>query len=138
MKPTLNYFPRKIKLKAHFNTNKNNIQNNIDSNHDDENNEKQFYIKNKKSTWEPYNVHHTVNTFIEAFNNELNNQPDKNLKPRYNLTKSERKALEDLKKRTDIVITNVDRGGAVVIQDVKDYIKEANKQLNNRTYYQKM
>ena len=45
--------------------------------------------------------------------------------------------MENLKKRTDIVILNADKGGAVVIQDVKDYINEANKQLSNKTFYQK-
>ena len=29
------------------------------------------------------------------------------------------------------MITNPDKGGAIVIQDVKQYIKEAERQLNN-------
>ena len=51
--------------------------------------------------------------------------------PRDNLTKSERKALLNLQKRNDIIITKADKGGAVVILDIKDYIDEANRQLND-------
>ena len=35
----------------------------------------------------------------------------------------------------DIIITNTDKGGAVVIQDVKLHIKEAEKQLNYSESY---
>ena len=34
------------------------------------------------------------------------------------------KALQALKRRDDIVITDADKGGAVVILDIEDYIKE--------------
>ena len=37
----------------------------------------------------------------------------------------ERKVLPELKSRDDIAITGADKGGAVVILDVEDYIKEA-------------
>ena len=36
------------------------------------------------------------------------------------MTKDERKALQELSKRDDIVIAKADKGGAVVIVDVKD------------------
>ena len=41
------------------------------------------------------------------------------------LSEKEQKALEELKHREDIVISNADKGGTVVIFDVKDYIKES-------------
>ena len=37
--------------------------------------------------------------------------------------------------RDDIVICNADKGNAVVILDVEDYIKEANRQLGDTTFY---
>lgn len=43
----------------------------------------------------------------------------------------ESKGLEKLKHRQDIVMTNVDKGGEVVILDFKDYIKEFERQSNN-------
>ena len=56
--------------------------------------------------------------------------------PKYsNLTKGELKALEELKSRDDIVITKADKGGTVVIMDVKDYVKEAERQLNTKEHY---
>ena len=49
--------------------------------------------------------------------------------------KSEREALLILRKRIDIIITKADKGGAVVILDIKDSIGEANRQLNDTNNY---
>ena len=49
--------------------------------------------------------------------------------------KSEREALLILRKRIDIIITKADKGGAVVILDIKDSIDEANRQLNDTNNY---
>ena len=46
-----------------------------------------------------------------------------NLNNKQNLCVEEEKALGELKSRDDIVITEADKGGAVVILDVEDYIK---------------
>ena len=56
-------------------------------------------------------------------------------KPYNNLTKSERTSMKELNERDDIIIIKADKGGAVVIVDVKDYIKEAERQLNNTENY---
>ena len=40
--------------------------------------------------------------------------------------------------RTGIIITNTDRGGAVVIMNEKYYINEAHRQLNNKNHYKKI
>ena len=37
--------------------------------------------------------------------------------------------------RDEIIITNADKGGAVVIMDVKDYVEECERQLNNTGNY---
>ena len=37
--------------------------------------------------------------------------------------------------RDEIVITNADKGGAVVTMDVKDYVEEYERQLNNTGNY---
>ena len=49
--------------------------------------------------------------------------------------KSEQEALLILHKRIDIIITKADKGGAVVILDIKDSIDEANRQLNDTNNY---
>ena len=45
------------------------------------------------------------------------------------LSVKEPKALQELKSRDDTAITNADKGGAVVILHVEDYIKKAERQL---------
>ena len=51
-----------------------------------------------------------------------------------NLSEKKDKALE-LKEKDDIIVTNTDKGGAVVILDEKDHEKECKKQLNNTKNY---
>ena len=43
--------------------------------------------------------------------------------------------MQELSKREDIIITNVDKGVVVVIVSVKDYMKEAKRQPNNTKNY---
>ena len=62
-------------------------------------------------------------------------------RPRDNLKVEERKALNQLREKVlnrEIRISTADKGGAVVIQDVEDYIKEADRQLNNTLHYSKV
>ena len=58
--------------------------------------------------------------------------------PKSNLSKLEQTAIKQLQERDDIVITKADKGGATVIMDVNDYIKEAERQLNDTEYYKKL
>ena len=46
--------------------------------------------------------------------------------------------MQKLQSRNDIVITDTDKGGAVAIQDVEDYVKEAERHLNNKENYSKV
>ena len=78
-----------------------------------------------------------IETFVTAINNDINDSEPKAI-PRDNLTKEERRALKDLQNREDIIITKADKGGAVVIWDTKDYIAEAERQLNDITTYEKL
>ena len=120
-------FGRKIKLRAHFETDE---LDKIDL-------ERKFYATNK--LWEPTKTHHTVLTFLEVLKNDTKLALD-HTKPytSSNLSKNEERALEDLKKRTDIIICKADKGGATVIIDVKDYIGEATRQLNDKNFYKKL
>ena len=43
----------------------------------------------------------------------------------------EQKSFLELQSRDDIVITDADKGGTIVIFDVEDCIKEAERQLHN-------
>ena len=93
----------------------------------------------KKSTQTPKENHHSIETFIEAVNKDaesvITGKP-KNAKS--NVYKGERGALNKLSERTDVLTTNTDKGGAVVMQETKDYIIEANRQLNVTFSYKKL
>ena len=120
-------FSRKVKLRAHF-----------DQSVPDKNDiESKFYARNK--TWEPQTTHHTVSTFLESFKRDAIEALDK-AKPNgsTNLTTKEENALNNLMKRTDIIICKADKGGATVIIDVNDYIREAKRQLDDRHFYRKL
>ena len=76
--------------------------------------------------------HHTVDTFIEATNNDIDAVIKKLKQPKCsNLSEKEQKALEELKVRDDIVITNAEKRGAVIILVMKCYVEECERQLNN-------
>ena len=50
----------------------------------------------------------------------------------------ELEVLEQLERRDDIIVTSLDTGGAIVIQDFKLHIKEAERQLNNTKNYRRL
>ena len=113
-------FIRKVKLKAHFKNKEQDI-------------EKEEFRISRNKTWTPKENHHTVEKFAQAFQKrEIKQIPHKNL------SKKEEDALQNLSKRNDIIITKADKGGAVVIGDVDDYIQEANRQLDNKEFYKKL
>ena len=85
-----------------------------------------------KTSWEPKENHHTVQTFIEVVNDDVVERfLDKNKLPKNNLTDTDKNAIWHFSKRIDLVITKADKGGATVILDVKDYIAKA-------IFYQKL
>ena len=119
-----NQFLRKIKLKSHFGT-------------ATEHNKTEEQIFKQKSTWEPSKIHHSVQTFCEAVMNDIKIGKGGETKHQ-NLKKSEIEAMDALQKRDDLIFTKADKGGALVIMDVADYIKEANRQLSDRKFYKKL
>ena len=79
-------------------------------------------------------------THTEATQRELEKKKQTKMKekPYNNLTKNERTSMKKLSREEDIIITKVNKGGAVVIVDVQGYIKEAERQLNNIKNYRKL
>ena len=47
-------------------------------------------------------------------------------------------AMEELAKWKDLIITNAEKGGAVVIMDTDSCIKEANQQLSDKPSYKQL
>ena len=90
------------------------------------------------STWIPKDTHHTVKTYIQKVRNDFNSYCSESPKFKPNLSKGERESMKELATRDDIIISKADKGGAVVIQDVDDYIQEANRQLGNNEFYRQV
>ena len=55
-----------------------------------------------------------------------------------NLSPAERATLDELKKRTDLIITRADKGGKVVVLDKQKYIEHCESQLDNPEFYEKI
>ena len=118
----MKHFFRRTKLRTHF-KNEETL---------DEGKPKEEQIFTKRNQWTPPRTHHTVETFIQAVTRDIQDSK-RNPFPKQNLSKGEQKALSNFKKRNDIIFTNADKGGTVVIIDTKRYIDEVNKQ-NNEFY----
>ena len=118
-------FSRLVKLKAHFK----------DQYNEELNTEDQTFKPPRNKKWTPDKNHHNVETYIEATEREFKQQGDISDNKGYNnLSKGERIAIKELSDLTDIIITKADKGSVVII-DIKDYINEANSQLNNKDHY---
>jgi len=53
----------------------------------------------------------------------------------HNLSKEERDAFQSLQSNPNIIIKKADKGSAVVLMDLGDYIKEAERQLSDTDFY---
>lgn len=53
-----------------------------------------------------------------------------------NLTKEEEKALVKLSNQKSIIINKADKGGAIVVQNTVDYIKQSTKELSDERFYE--
>ena len=107
-----------IKLKAYF----------IDTESTTKQDENTIFIPGKQNSWTLSQNHHSIETVNGLVQHDINEAKILNTKrPKDNLTKGGQKALEELSKRDDIIITNADNGGAMVIMDINKYISEAQR-----------
>ena len=107
----------------------------------DENNNTSSDIPNikPKSTWEPPENHHTINTFMQTLSNDVDEIfKHKRTLLRNNISQREKSIISDFSKREDLVFTKSVKGGATVILDVEDYIEKANKELEDENYYKRI
>ena len=87
--------------------------------------------KGKDAAWETYIK--KTRTDVE---HNLNNLRAKSYMD--NLPPEERSALQNLRQHTGIRLKPVHKGSAIVMLSKEDYIKEANRQLNESVYYRKL
>ena len=88
---------------------------------------------------EPKKNHHTVETFVEAGENNVESiLQEKKPLPKNNLSKIEKAALDYFTKREHIAIIKAGKGGATVIMNVEEYISKANQQIKEYNFYKKL
>ena len=76
-----------------------------------------------KSTWKLPKNYHTINTFVETRNNDIDELlKQKQTLPRNNISQHENKIISEFSKQIDLVFTKVDRGGTIVTIYVGDCI----------------
>lgn len=83
------------------------------------------------------NLHDALETTIEKLKVELTSLNLKQTR-QDNLTRNERLALNNLSKRTDIVIDKADKGSAVVITNTADYIARGEAHLADKSTYEQL
>jgi hypothetical protein len=92
----------------------------------------------EKSTWNPPDQ--LISNKIHNILADLNNKAD-NLeitKDRNNISFHQINALKNLKNKKHLIIKPADKGASCVVMDKTNYIIEAERQLNNESFYKKI
>ena len=71
---------------------------------------------------------------VEELRGEVKATIKKIQPPKYNLTREEYKALEELKKDKNRMILTADKGVSIVVIDKEEYVKKAEELLGQPTY----
>ena len=96
-------------------------------------------LKPKSSHWTPPpGKFGSLDYYITKCRSEVNRLNFKQRPVTDNLTPEERAALISLRQRSDIVIKPADKGGAVVVWDRNLYLQEADRQLSDTSFYEKL
>ena len=87
-----------------------------------------------KSTWTPP-ANTNIGALIAANEKDLQDYITPSRGSKSNITKDQRTAIRQLSCNHNIVIKPADKGSAVVIQNITDYISEGERQLKDTTFY---
>lgn len=79
-------------------------------------------------------------THLDRVKNELFNDNEHNLvqQPWSNINVQERKALDNLRKRTDLVINKADKGSTIVVLSRDQYIADGVEHLSDTNTYRQL
>ena len=129
-------FERKIRLNHYFRERNN--EENEEEPDSDEDPAQLSKILRPSSGWTPINTDPRIESYKTLTLNNIQQALTKTPKPRYNLKLKERKAIKSLKDNPNIVIKPADKGGAIVIMNKEDYVKECLRQLSDKKHYKKL
>lgn len=95
--------------------------------------------RHQTSDWTP-NSHRDkcLDLYINAVQKDILQEYHRQKGKRENMTKSEKKSMQNLTSRTDIIIKPADKGGAIVVLNTTDYLQEAYRQLNDLKFYERL
>ena len=132
-------FYRRLRLKAHFSSPQVSSEMDISQTPDRSEDTTFESLKPKTSHWTPPpGKFGSLDYYITKCRSEVNKLNFKQRPVKDNLIPEERSALTSLRQRADIVIKPADKGGAVVVWDRTLYQQEAERQLSDTTFYEKL
>ena len=93
----------------------------------------------KKSNWIPKPSKNTrLESVIDLIRSDIKHNVDVHIPKTDNLTQAERSAFRDIQERNDIIIRPADKGSAVVVMDKITYLQQAERQLSNCRFCEKL
>ena len=93
-------------------------------------------MKNKKGFKPPLNRDKNLEDYIACLKKSANSNTVEK-RGRSNISSYQRKAIQDLKNDSSIIIKQADKGGAIVVMDVNHYKQMALEQLHDTNFYEK-
>ena len=129
-------FERKLRLYHKLHKNEEEIETTDESSDDDS----PHKILKPSKGWKPDDSEMDPNImrYKTSVLNDMQSKLKLKKKPRFNISVKERKAIRSLKQNPDIIIKPADKGGAIVILNKEDYIKEGERQLQQDQHYKKL
>ena len=129
-------FERKLRLYHKLHKNEEDIETTDESSDDDS----PHKILKPSKGWKPDDSEMDPNImrYKTSVLNDMQSRNKTKRRPRFNTSKHERKEIGTLKNNTEIIIKPADKGGAIVIMDKLDYIKEGERQLQQLQHYKKL
>lgn len=103
--------------------------------HEHPNQDSTYSLPSSKHWTPPPQRDKCLDLYIKAVQHDVLEAYKKQTPFRPNLSIKEKEALQNLADRHDIVIKPADKGGAIVIMNRDDYIKEADRQLSDTSFY---
>ncbi|XP_071124035.1 uncharacterized protein [Mytilus edulis] len=135
----LDNFARTLRIKEYFGNKDKELDNEEDT--DTSDSEEEIIIPHfkKKSSWIPKpSKSATLEDVIDKIKSDVVHLASNKYSSFYNTSPDEKKAIQSLRNRDDIVIKPADKGSAVVIMDKANYIAEAVRQLSDERFYKKL
>ena len=122
VKKDIEDFTRKLRLTEFFAAEENNST------------DTESIARGKGSFAPPANRNRTLDATINYLKTQTFTETTEKVKN--NLTKNERKGLQELKINKDIIIKEADKGGCVVVMDTEHYVNMVMSQLKDKKTYQ--